>query len=137
MSEHWRAEQLEAWERSRRTEVHMDVMAHWLRCLPTLVVAAGAFCAVDYLRLPWSGPLKFGIGLLVGIFLTGRVILWLRVWGAYIERRLTEIEALVSNERPEYYTHSSNLASFDDNPLFARLEALQVSVDRLAVNPKK
>jgi hypothetical protein len=131
MSKDWRVEQMEEWERSRLQDVRLDLTAHWVRCIPVVVLAAVAFAAVDYLRLPRPAVMKFSIGLLVGVFLAGKVIIWLRLWGAYIERRLTDMEAFLTNERPVYYTTASNLVSFDDNPLFAKLTAIEASVRRL------
>jgi len=71
----------------------------------------------------WDRPLAI-------VHIVGKVIVWLRLWGAYIERRLTEIVALVRNESPEYY-RSGDLVDFEGNPLFARLDALEQAVNRL------
>jgi hypothetical protein len=57
-------------------------------------------------------------------------MIWLRVWGAYVERRLTEIEARVLNTNPEYYT-GDDLNLFDRSPLFERLKRIEEEVHAL------
>lgn len=124
-----RSEQLKDWERRRSAELSMDVVAHWLRSLPAVVVAVAAWKGVSYFDLSSPDTWRFAIALLAIVQIAGGLIVWLRLWGAYIERRLTEVEALLSNEMPEYYA-SGDLIDFERNPLYARLAALESAVKR-------
>lgn len=92
-----------------------------------------AWAGVDYLGLASADMWKFAIALLAVVHITGRVIVWLRLWGSFAERRLTEIEALVGNGSPADYT-SGDLVDFERNPLFAKLDDLERAVDRLEAN---
>jgi hypothetical protein len=76
----------------------------------------------------WASSVKFEIAFAAGVYLTSLIIIWLRIWGAYIERRLTEIEARVVDSRPYYYGSSdpsSDMEDFDRNPLFERLDRIE------------
>ena len=43
-----------------------------------------------------------------GAYLTAMIILWLRVWGSYIERRLDEIEARIESAEEKILTDDRN-----------------------------
>ena len=111
-----RREDLKEWERSRRAEIAMDVVS-------SVVLAFICISTFSYF-LP--GMTQIGVGLCV----VGVLILWLRTESAYLERRLSEIEALIGNEMPAYYT-SGDMVSFDSNPLYEKLEAIERSLERL------
>lgn len=130
MNKNWRQEQLQEWERSRLSELRLDLFAHYWRSIAGLLVTSWAWWAVDRFELWHAGMLKYAIAFCGGMYLTGRVIVWLRLWGSYIERRLIEIEALIGNERPSYFD-SGDIISFDDNPLYARLTEIEDQIVRL------
>jgi len=123
MNEHWRSKQLEEWEEKRLFEVKFDLFAHWMRSIVALVPSALAWWLVDYFNPPFSSTLRFVIVFLSAIYLLGRIVVWLRLWGAYLERELIDIKALLANERPAYYT-SGDIASFEPNALFGRLNEI-------------
>jgi hypothetical protein len=122
-----RQDQLADWEQMRKRELRMDLEAHWSRNLPGLILFGSIWFAVDFFRPPFLGVIRFGVAFCCGIYLTGKIITWLRLWAAYIERRLLEIEARVLNEYPGYYQEGDQ-HSFDENPLFQKLQTIE---DRL------
>ena len=130
MDENWRTEQLQRWEKNRANEVKLDLMFHWYRSIGGLVAACIVWGVVEYFRPPGTGLWKFAVAFLSGTYIAGRMLIWLRLWGAYIERRLTDIEALIGNVRPIYY-NTGDLLSFDRNPLYQRLEEIEKTVLRL------
>jgi hypothetical protein len=71
------------------------------------------------------------VAFVAGAYLAGTVIVWLRRWGAYIERRLTEIEARLVNSRPAYYI-GGDLESIEPNPLFEKLDRIERFVERIS-----
>ena len=125
-----RKDDLQEWERFRRLEVELDVDAHWRRSLKGVLVALAVWYAVDWLDLPQRDLWHFAVALVAVVYLLGRVIVWLRLEGAYLERRLSEIEALVSGTKPSYYTRGDG-ADFDRNPLFERLDQIDHAIRNL------
>ena len=125
-----RIEQLNEWERSRRAELKLDTYAHWSKTAPVITLAVAAWVAVNYFHLEPADTWKFAIALLAIVQIVSKVIVWLRLWGAYVERRMTEIEALLINESPMYYK-TDDVIDFARNPLFARLDAIESAVNRL------
>jgi hypothetical protein len=123
-----RQEQLADWESNRKSEVLIDLWAHWSRSIPGLVLFPVAWEIAEAWH--WSFGVKLGIAFAAGVYLTSSVMIWLRRWGAYIERRLTDIEARVLNTNPCYYT-SGDLETFDRNPLFERLDTIDKQVEEL------
>jgi hypothetical protein len=114
-----RTEDLREWERSRRAEIGIDAISYALAGLVGVSIGYGLLPA-DVQRFYLVGAVS-----LVGVMIL--LIVWLRTWGAYIERRLSEIEARLVNERPIYYT-SADIASFDENPLYTRLDAIEDAI---------
>jgi hypothetical protein len=122
----FRSDQLKEWETARHAEVHIDLVAHWKRSIGGLLLGTLLWQLATIFALgPWA---KFSICFLAGVYLTSTIIIWLRIWGAYIERRLTEIEARIVNTHPFYY-QSGDIESFERNPLFDRLAQIE---DRLS-----
>jgi hypothetical protein len=105
----------------------MDLMAHWCRAIAAMVPAAITWWLVDVWSPSFSGVLKFLIAFWSAAYLLGRVIMWLRLWGAYIERQLIDIQALLSNVQPSYY-QSGDIASFEPNALFEKLDGIEQKV---------
>lgn len=123
-----RAEQLREWEQNRLNELSLDLQAHWLRCIPAVILSATLWALAGYFGLPSIA--RYLIAGFTLAYLLGRIIVWLRLWGAYVERQLIDIQALLGNERPVYYQRG-DLVAFDPNPLYARLEAIERSIDRV------
>jgi hypothetical protein len=123
-----RTEQLSEWEKSRKVEIWIDLWGHGFRSVLGFVLFPAVWGLAE--EWHWASGVKFGIAFAAGVYLTSLLIIWLRVWGAYIERRLTELEARVLNTSPEYYT-SGDLESFDRSPLFERLDAIEEEVQAL------
>ena len=130
MAEHWRIKQLNDWEKSREREIRVDVEAHWLRSLPGLIGCGIAWFSVEFFHAPYAPLLNRLIAFGAGIYITGRIIVWLRLWGAFIERRLIDIESRLTNENPEYYG-GELICTYDTNPIFERLALLEVIEDKL------
>jgi len=95
-----------------------------------LFIVVLGWWAVDSFKPPAANLLKPAIVFCGAIYVVGKVITWLRLWGAYIERRLSEIEALLTDERPCYYSEPS--PQFDENPLFTKLTSIEDRLERLA-----
>ena len=87
--------------------------------MPVFIGAVFWWIAVAYFKPPYASVLNNAVALLAGIYLTEKIIVWLRTWGAFIERRLIEIESRLTNERPEFYAGERPNA-YDANPLFER-----------------
>jgi hypothetical protein len=116
-----RSQELREWEKSRKGELWLDTIAHWTRSSGGLFVGAFLWEVSD--QFHWAAWWKFALVFGAGIYLTSKVITWLRLGGSYIERRLTEIEARIVNTKPYY--GGGDLESFDCNPLFDRLAAIE------------
>jgi hypothetical protein len=125
-----RSEQLKEWERSRRSERTMDAMAYWWRAIIGVAIAASAWKGVDSFGLASPDVWRFAIALLTVAYIVGRLILWLRTEGSYLERRLAEVEALIANETPQYYT-SGGLVDYERNPLYEPFTAIEASIEAL------
>jgi hypothetical protein len=121
-----RKEQLREWESSRKAEIWIDQWAHWSRSIPGLILFTTLWAIAD---ANWASTVKFGIAFVSGMYLTSRLVVWLRLWGAFIERRLTEIESRVLNRSPDYYTNAE--WSFESSPLFERLSRIEKEVEEL------
>lgn len=115
---------LKEWEASRRTEVWID----WTFS----VLFGGTGVLIAYSLLPAGTDHRLFLvcaGLLLWLMLT--LVRWLRLWGAYVERRLIEIEALIGNVTPFYYARG-DLVNYDENPLYEKLTEIQTELERIS-----
>lgn len=134
MAETWRSEQIKDWEEKRRAEVKLDLSVHWQRSIVAFGPCLLAWTCVDYFKEyfnpPFASGVKFSIAFLCAVYLLGRVVVWCRLWGAYIERQLIDIQALISNERPWYY-EAGDVARFEPNVLFEKLKNIEQQIEAI------
>jgi hypothetical protein len=140
VSENWRSEQIKDWEEKRRAEVKLDLFVHWQRSIgafgPSLLAWACVEYFKEYFNPSFASIIKFSIAFLCAVYLLGRVIVWLRLWGAYIERQLIDIRALISNELPSYY-QSGDAALFEPNVLFEKLTKIEHQIEAIRTELKE
>ena len=120
--------ELSDWERHRKDEVSLDLYAHWSRSIPGVLAGAGLWSGLNYLSISLLSPWRFLIASVLVAYLLGRIIVWLRLWGAFIERRLEESEARIQGDDPCYYQVDSTDRSLR-NGLHDRLERVEEKLD--------
>ena len=102
-----RAHELKQWSEHRKSEVAIDLWGHAQRCLPGLAGILLLWKLLDYFAVSDKSAWRVLVLYAGAAYLAGTLIAWLRIWGAYIERRLEEIEARVNGDYPSYYTNES------------------------------
>ena len=117
-----RKSQLDAWEAGRKTERSHVVLTMWMTFPTCLIVASLTYwIATRFIK----GMSADALATAVGVF---PLWLWLarylQTWGSFIERRIEDIEAKIDGRSPEYYI-SENHAKFSEQPLHAKLEAIE------------
>jgi hypothetical protein len=132
MEQNWRVEQIKEWEQSRSAEIKMDLAAHWSKCIGALVPTALAWWLVEYFNPPFAGTVKAIIAYLCAVHLLGRIIVWLRTWGAYVERQLIDVKALISDTLPSYYSNE-DIGALETNVLFKRLTEIEDEVRAIRI----
>lgn len=125
-----RSGQLHDWEQSRIHEVHLDLYAHWNRSIPGVLAGTGIWAGLNYLSVSSLSPWRFLLVSVLIVYLSGPIIVWLRLWGAYVERRLEEIEARIQGDNPIYYCDDST-SRLLYNGLHKRLDGIEEKLDAL------
>jgi hypothetical protein len=111
------------WERNRAAEVQIDLLANWMRILPCFLLSLVAIGFLCFWKNPISYFLIAAVAMFYIAFVASRIIIWLRLWGAYIERRIEEIEAKLDGREPEFYCSRSPAA--EQNGLHKRFSDLE------------
>ncbi len=102
-----RSVELEGWERKRRNEVSLDLFAHYCRLARVLIPIVILFPVLCYFKVPWLLFWGFTLAVIALARCSATLIVWLRLEGAFIERRLEEIEARVQGDYPTYYSRET------------------------------
>lgn len=123
-----RKRELEGWERSRRNEVFLDLRAHFWRSAIGVIAALTVWQALNHFSVKPLSPWRFLVVSALAVYLLGVILFWLRIWGAYIERRLEEIEARIQGDEPSYYQVESTTRLLR-NGLHDRLGRVEEKLD--------
>jgi hypothetical protein len=102
-----RAAELQEWERKRQNEVSLDLFAHYCRLARVLIPIVILFAVLCYFKVPGLLFWCFTLAVIALARCSATLIIWLRLEGAFIERRLEEIEARLQGDYPTYYTKES------------------------------
>ena len=118
---------LAEWERNRRNEVWVDLYAHFWRCAGGLSIGSTLWWAIDYFSLSPAWHLVLAYCALA--YIAGTIIIWLRLEGSYLERRLENIEAAIHGDEPTYYTRETH-HRWANNGLHEKLDRIEQVVRR-------
>ena len=102
-----RSAELQEWERNRQNEVSLDLFAHYWRLARVLIPIVILFAVVCYFKVPGLLFWGFTFAVIALARCSATLVIWLRLEGAFIERRLEEIEARLQGDYPTYYTRES------------------------------
>ncbi|MGA3131527.1 MAG: hypothetical protein ABSD59_12045 [Terracidiphilus sp.] len=106
----------------------MDLYSHWNRSIPGVLAGAGLWALLNYLSVSPLSPWRFLLVSVLIVYLLGRILVWLRLWGAYVERRLEDVEARIQGDDPIYYCDDST-SRLLRNGLHERLERIEEKID--------
>ena len=99
-----RSSELQKWERHRQNEVSLDLFAHYYRLARVLIPIVTLFAVLCYFKVPGLLFWGFTLAVFALVWCSAMLVVWLRLEGAFIERRLEEIEARLQGDYPTYYT---------------------------------
>jgi hypothetical protein len=102
-----RSTELQEWERKRQNEVSLDLFAHYYRLARGLIPIVILFAVLCYFEVPGLLFWGFTLAVIALVWCSAMLVIWLRLEGAFIERRLEEIEARLQGDYPTYYTRES------------------------------
>lgn len=125
-----RSATLQEWEASRLNEVWIDLLAFRWRCAKPFALLFSLFALGEYTGI-MNRTIQFGFLLCALLAVGGAITVWLRLWGAFIERRLIEIEAIVAGIEPTYYRDGDQV-QYDRNPLYIRLHDIERALSRVS-----
>jgi hypothetical protein len=125
-----RSYELQEWDKNRKAELFLDLWAHFWRCSAGLVVAVSIWQLLNYLKLSDMSGWRFALFYSCAAYIARTVIVWLRLWGSYIERRLEEMEARINGDWPSCYAKEAPDRVFR-NGLHERLQQIESSIEQL------